>query len=310
MEILLGTVLPLLGKIVIMVGIGFYMKKRGAISEDFQKNLTDFFMGVVVPCCVLATSGNEFTSDMSDGLRYTFVMGIGYYIVSILLFGLLSRHLPTSEAKRKAFLGCCVFANVGFIGFPVAQEIGGDEAMLYAVVHNVFYNLFMFSYGVTLFSGSGTRLDWKKMLLNRLTVVSVTALAIFLSPFRLPGVIQDSLDTVGGMMVPLSMILTGCAMAKMPFRQIIQDGYAYLVSLIRLLLVPLVLYFILRAAHIGGMAAVTAIVILGLPAGSLNIILAEQNGGDSTFASCAVTQNLVLMLVTLPFVIMLAMTLL
>lgn len=301
--------MPLLGKIVLMTGTGFCMKKRGWISERFQKDLTNFFMGLVVPCCVLASSGNEFTSSMSDGIHYSFLLGAGYYVAALLVFQPLSKVLTHEEAKRKAFIGCCVFANVGFIGFPVAQELGGDEAMLYAVIHNVFYNIFMFSYGVTLFSGSG-KLDWKKMLLSPLTLISVLTLVIFMSPFRFPPVLQETLSTMGNMMVPLSLLLTGCSMAKMPFGQVIRDPLAWMISFLRLIFVPVVLYGVCRWLHITGMAAVVAIVLQGLPAGSLNIILAEQHGGDASFASCAVTQNLVLMLVTMPFVVLMAMSLL
>ena len=74
-----------------------------------------------------------------------------------------------------------VFANVGFIGFPVVAELYGKEGTLYAVIYNLAYQIFLFTAGTALLSGK-KEVDWKEMLLDPMTATSLAAIAIFLSP--------------------------------------------------------------------------------------------------------------------------------
>ena len=51
---------------------------------------------------------------------------------------------------------------------------------------------------------------------------------------------------VGDMIAPLAMIYIGAVLGRMPLREMIYDRWAYVISFIRLIVVPLTAYLILR----------------------------------------------------------------
>ena len=134
----------------------------------------------------------------------------------------------------------CSFANTGFIGIPIVLELYGKEGMLYAVIYNMFYQLFFFSYGIAMLSGDGRfRL---KDAWNPCIQSALLAILLFLLPVDLPGPVQDTVETIGAMVVPLSMMIIGFGLSDIRFRDIFCDSKAYAVSLMRLIVFPVLDY--------------------------------------------------------------------
>ncbi len=60
-----------------------------------------------------------------------------------------------SSAGQDLFTDLAVFANVGFIGFPLMGEMLGNVGTLYTVAYNMAYQLFFFSYGLLILKKNG-----------------------------------------------------------------------------------------------------------------------------------------------------------
>lgn len=308
MDIILYTVAPLIGKIAIMVAIGFACKKMGLVTSALQKHLNDFAMQVILPFNILASCGNQFSQELSTGLAITAVISGCYYLAMLTLTTVTSKVMPLQRDEKTIFVMMSTFANVGFLGFPVAQELCGTEGTLYTVIHNVVYQLVMFSYGISLFNGTG-KIDFMGMLKKPLMIISLCSVAIFLSPFRFPTFMQEAFTMVGDSIVPLSLILIGMSLADIPVMELLRDKYSYLVSLFRLVISPLMVYAGLRLFHVTGTVAVLAVVIASMPVGSLNVMLAHQYGKAPEFATRSLVHTMLFMFITLPVMIVLAMTL-
>lgn len=308
MDIILYTVAPLIGKIAMMVAIGFVCKKMGLVTDAFQKQLNNFAMQIILPFNILASCGNEFSKELSTGLAITGVVSGCYYLVMLILTKLTSQVMPLQEDEKTIFSMMSTFANVGFLGFPVAQELCGTEGTLYTVIHNVVYQLVMFSYGISLLNGTG-KIDVVGMFKKPLMIISLCSVAIFLSPFRFPDFAQDAISMVGDSIVPLSLILIGMSLADIPVMELLRDKYSYLVSLFRLIISPLMVYAGLRIFHVTGTVATLAVVMAAMPVGSLNVMLAQQYHKAPEFATRCLVHTMLFMFITLPVMIVLAMTL-
>ena len=151
-------------------------------------------------------------------------------------------------------------------------------------------------------SGEST-FSLKQLFKGPALICSYIAVAIFLSPFRFPAFIQDALSTIGNMTVPLSMILIGCQLAGVRYLDILRDGWAYVVSFLRLLALPILMMFCVSALPIPATVARVTVVMTALPCGSINAILAEQYECEPEYAARTVVQSMVLMCVTIPVVI-------
>lgn len=290
-------------KIFIMIAFGYFLKKVNVIDDGFQKKLSNLLVNAVLPINILAVANNEFTKEFSEKLIQSMIISSGYYIVSLIIMTVLCKFIFTKNKKTGIFITLSVFANTAFLGFPLVKELYGYEGNIYAIVYNLFYNIFFFTYGAKLLSGM-KRIQWKLLMKNATAVASVAALLLFVSPFRFPKVIVSTFNEIGSMMVPLSMIIIGSSLADIKLIEILKNKYSYIVSFSRLLLFPMIMFAVLKVLGADTILASTCILITALPAGSLNVIFAEKYDYEPEFATTTVVQSTVLMMLTLPLVIM------
>lgn len=306
---IISTLIEIIGKIFFMILFGFVLKKAGIITNEFQKGLSNLLLNAILPVSILSSASNPFSKELSRGLLIAALLCFMYYISTLILTHLITGTFKTDNSTKKIFITMSVFANVGFVGFPIADELFGSNGMLYTVIYNMFYQIFFFTYGTNLLSNKG-KFNISSIFKSPVTLSSFAAVIIYLSPYRFPVFINESLSTVGGMMVPLSMIIIGCTLVDIRPKEILKDKYSYLVSLLRLLIFPLAVIGILLLIGIKGEVAVIIAVLTGLPSGSLNVILAEQYNCNPEYAARTVIQSMILMIVTLPVIISLSLKLL
>lgn len=295
------TLVNLFVKIFIMIGFGYGLKKANIIDDRFQKNLSTLLITAILPINILATANSEFKKEFAEKLLQATIISGAYYIFAIIIMTLLCKYVFSKKQRRGIFITMSVFANTAFLGFPLVSELYGAEGTLYAIIYNLCYNIFFFTYGVKILSND-KKIGWKSLLKNVTAIVSLLSILLFISPFRFPEVIVSTFSDIGSMMVPMSMIIIGCGLVKVNLIEILKSKDSYFVSFIRLIAFPLVLFLILRVLQIDRTLASTCVLLTALPAGSLNVIFAEKNNYEPEFATSTVVHSTVLMIVTIPFI--------
>ena len=256
----------------------------------------------ILPFSILASSNYEKTPEVTEGMQIVLVAALAYYILSLILMRLTSKKLPFEDKEQRVFVTMTVFANTGFVGFPLMSALYGNAGLLMAVVFNLAYNLFMYTYGIHLLSGKTGSI--RSILTNPVNIASVLAILIFASPFRFPSYVSGPIDLIAAMTVPLSMIIIGSNLAAMPFYKVVTDPKSYLISFVRLILLPgLVLagmYIAFRSVSMASATAAVAVLMCALPCGSMNVILSEKYDCAPEFAARATVQSMLLCMGSLP----------
>lgn len=99
-----------------------------------------------------------------------------------------------------------------------------------------------------------TEISLKKILLN-INMISVFAgVFLFFTKIRFPEIIGNTLSSVGSMIGPLSMIVTGMLIAGVDLKKVFTNKRIYLVTFIRLVIEPIV--------------ALAVIILLGMKTGT------------------------------------------
>lgn len=291
-----------------MVLLGIVLRKVKLINEEFQKKLSQLLLNAILPISILSSSSNEFSKELSKGLITTAIVCFIYYTISLIILNIICKRFKTDDATKKIFITMSAFANVGFIGFPVVEELIGSNGMLYAVIYNMFYQLFFFTYGINILSGKKTfKID--SIIKSPVIISSIVSIMIYLSPYRFPKFFSETLLSVGNMMVPLSMIIIGCTLYDIDFKEILKDKYSYIVSLLRLIIFPFLLIGGLLILNITGETAIVLVILTALPCGSLNVILAENYNCNPKFATRTVVQSMIFMMISIPCIIFLSLKL-
>ncbi len=287
-----------------MILLGYFLRKEKIIDEVFEHDLGKLLVDVIQPICIIGSGNTVFSKELSHNLSCAAVIAVIYYIISIFFMFLFSRILKAEKTAKNIFVMLCVFANTGYLGMPILSEFFGAEGMLYAVIYSLVYNLFFFSIGIVIISGKTDHV-LKKIFTTPATISSILAIILFVSPFRLPVPIADTVNQVGSMMVPLSIIIIGCKLADIKLLDVLTDRLSYCVSFFRLIFFPICLLFILKPFHLDNSLASSLVLLTGMPSGTLNAIVADQYHCEEDFAARAVSQSTFLMIATLPLIFLL-----
>ena len=300
------TLLNSLLELFLMVALGFFIKKINLVNDKTINELTNVLLSILLPFSIIA-SGNETCSrEMISNIGLSFLIVSLYYIFAF-LFSLFVFHFLAKDKKTKASsVNMCVFANTGFIGIPLSQILFGTDGVIYAVIYNLLYNVFLFTIGVSLFNG-GKKKDFsiKEILLDPLSITSVIAICLFFSPVKLPSTIQSFLTSIGDMSGPVSMMIIGAWVVGMDFKKIIRRPISYAVCFIRLIALPLIIYFVLSLFDLNDTLRNSIILISALPIGSLNVIFAKKYNHDVSYVNETMMLSLCLSMITIPLIVML-----
>ena len=98
----------------------------------------------------------------------------------------------------------------------------GSEGVIYASIFNLFFTIFLWTYGVILYSDSKEKKDIKRILLNPSMIAVYIGLPILIFNINIPQVILNPANMVGSMTTPISMIVIGCVLSKVDFRKMLR----------------------------------------------------------------------------------------
>ena len=107
---------------------------------------------------------------------------------------------------------------------------------------------------------------------------------LFIGNIQLPEAIGGTVEMVGDMIAPLAMIYIGAVLGRMHLKEMIYDRWAYVISIIRLIVVPLTAYLMLRPFITDQLVLGVVIVGLSTPIGaycaicSSSMVPNEKNG--------------------------------
>ena len=295
-----SILLNLTGRITLLILLGYLLRKYNVITEQFQKDITGFMLKVALPANILTTANNPFTRELSTNLSLTVLIAAVYYCVALLATKYISRFLPLSQDGRIVFMCSCVFANTAFIGFPLASELMGSEGLLYIVIYNIVWIVCFYTIGTSLFSGQKT-IRLKTLVTTPVSAASICAFLLYLSPIRFPTFLQDTLSTLGGMVAPISMMVVGCSLVQVRPIDILKDGYSYFVSGMRMLVIPAIMLLAMKLIPgIPDIVARICCLASCLPCASMSVVYAQEFNREPQYASRAVVQSTLLMIVTIP----------
>ena len=284
--------------IFVIMAVGFIAKKARAVDASFLRGLSSFMMNIALPFALIAGLDRSIPKSVLPELGKMALWSIAIYAAEIAFATFAYRRFPDNQRKILSFV--TVFANCAFMGLPVAQSIAGARGLMFASIYNLAYGVLIYTWGISLFQDKSEPGQWKKVLLNPGIIATFIGLILWFLPFSLPSFILDSIGLMGKLQTPLAMFVVGANIANIPISKALFGKAIFLSVAVRLIVLPLAVFGAIRLTGATGTAPQTALILTSMPAAAQSVILAEQKGGDATFASEVVLASTLLSIITIP----------
>ena len=136
----------------IIVVLGYTLCKLSYMGDRFDQKLSSIVIDITCPALILSSVMGK---ELPDRTLILPLLGVGFltYIL-LLVFGFWVPRLVSKNRDEQGMIGfALMFANVGFIGYPIVSSIFGPESIFYAALLNMPNTFFIFTAGVMLVKG-------------------------------------------------------------------------------------------------------------------------------------------------------------
>ena len=298
---------PLFAKLLTFITLmlaGYAGARKKILCPGFAKSLSWLVMDVFLSCTILnsVTSGSL---DISGTQLVKVILLLSLVMLISYAFGALAaRVFFKGRENTPVFELLISVMNNIFIGLPIAEALYGATAVLYCALSCIPYNLLLYSYGVWRLRsgkalGGGAAFKIKDVFTVPL-FATLAALLIFIFDIQLPYILRELISTTASATMPASMIVIGATLGGVKIADGFKKRYVYLISLMRLVIVPAAVWFIVGLLSTDSMLVSTCAIIAACPSAVVVSILALQNDYDAAFSSNAVLVTTALSMISLP----------
>ena len=291
-------------KLFLLLILGFVLFKCHIFDEYTNKKISALIVNVASPMLIISSIAGVEGSNKS----IVFLMigaGILMYIGFIILGKIINRIFPFPKKDWPVYECMVVFANTGFMGYPVLLDVFGQEAVFYASLIHMAFNFFVYTYAImclTKGDDSEFKLNFKQLLTPGIILIFV-GIFIYLFDIQLPSVLMDTINSVGSLTAPLSMMMIGSSLAVYPIKDSFTDWRSYVFAFVRLMIVPFVTMIMCRLLHIDAYYANITIITNAMPVGSMVLMMATQYNANVKIVTRNIVVSTLLSVITIPIVV-------
>ena len=303
----LGSIFP----IIVMISIGYILKKRHWFHHTFSENVSKLITNVALPCSifysVLKYLNMEALKEVSNRLIFTCASVIIGYVAAFLVIKLVKMR----EGRRGVFYNAVVNANTIFIGLPLNMALFGEAASKYYLMYYITNTVSIWTLGYMLLASdpmenSGDAkggFDLKKLLSPPL-IAFVIAFAVLLSGIRVITPIVETTKYLGSVVTPLALLYIGIVLADAGLHSIRFDLDTNLALLGRFVFSSIVMIVLLKIAgrfvKLDPLEIKTFVIQAAAPVFAALPILTNETKGDIGYSTNVVTTSTILFILVVP----------
>lgn len=294
--------------IFIILAIGYFLRRKSFITEDFVKVADKLVFKLLLPVLLFS---NVASMDRSTFDKNHIVL-ILYALLAVIIssFGLLAITTPliTDSAKRGAFVQGAYRSNTAVLGIPFAQNLFGDAgasmtAILIAFVvplYNVIAVIILTMCDPD--KGKDQKLSKKltgvakDIIKNPLIIGIALGLAVCFLDIELPIIARKTVSYLASASTPLALIAIGANFDFADIRERI--GLTITASILKTAVIPMLVVVIgaflgFEESYLGAL-----FVIFGTPSAVSSYIMAKNMNNDYKLASQIIVTTTLLSAIT------------
>lgn len=286
--------------ILFAMAMGFLAHRLGYFNAETDQRLSKVILNLTMPAMIVAA---VITGDTLPELREVLAVlevAAVFYLLEMIFALIAPRFLGGTPGQRGVWRFGLVFGNIAFIGYPVATALFGSGALFYAVILAMPFNLLSYTLGPLMLAGA-KRFRWRQ-LVTPCTVAAVLGLFFALTRLRPPAIVGECLAFVGDVTVPLSLLVVGSLLAGLPVGQVFKSPRLWCLSLLRLLVLPVLLFAILQLLGAEPMLLGIAVIEMAMPVAINGSMLSLEYGGDTETMAQATLLTTAVSIVTIPLI--------
>lgn len=221
------------------ITIGFILCKTKVVKFEHSQILSALAVYVFFPSKVFKTFAMDMSLDYVKAKYPLFLISLAVTVIFMLVCRYGSRLLSKKKYEQIVCEYSLVVPSYAYMGYALVEELLGEAMMLDFMIAALPVTIYIYTVGYSRLTKTGTQL--KKLLLVPTMVMMVVGSVIGFCGIPLPKLVGDVMNKASACISPISMLMTGIVIAEFKFRDILLDKNVYILSFLRLVVMPLAL---------------------------------------------------------------------
>lgn len=287
---LTSEIINIIAPVFIVAGIGFLLEYRGVGFQS--ETLSRLAMLIGTPSLVF--SSLTATTLPDDSL----VRVVAITVVAVLCGGLFaSAAILLLRLPIRSFLSPLSLPNAGNAGLPIVFFAFAEPGLTIGAAF--FFTIAIVQYTVVPAIVTGDP-GLKKLLREPLVWSLVAVIAFRVTDAPIPTIVADTTELLGGLMIPVMLILLGGALARLKVSDI---GLSALLAFVRLAVGIATGLILLALFNLSGVEAGAIFLLSAMPSALITYVIAEHYGREPERVAGVVVSSTVLNFACLPLLI-------
>lgn len=288
----------------LMIFAGALLTRARLLKPEESKTLSVVTLYLIMPCMILSAFQVDYTPEVRDGLFFAIAVSALVNIGMIFLTWLLGKPLQMDPVEKASL----IYSNAGNLIIPIVTSVLGPEWVIYTSGFIAVQTILIWTHGKMLLCGE-KKVDIRKILTNINMIAICIGIVMFLTKIRFPYLVQDAVSTMGGMIGPVSMIVTGMLIGSFNMEKIRIYKRLWLVTALRLILYPLLAVAVFRFSGLSSLVSegtgILLVVLLATIAPSASSVtqMAQVYGKNADYSSAINVVTTLLCIATMPLMV-------
>ena len=280
------------------IAMGFTANRLGILGGETDQKISKLLLCLTLPAMLLGSVCTGDALPETSVVLGTLGVAVVFYSLEFAFVLAVPPLLGGTPGQQGVWRYTLAFPNVAFIGYPVVTALFGAEALFYAVILVLPFNLMTFTLGPLLLTGA-KRFSLRQML-SPCVLASALALGLALLRLRPPAVVGEALNFMGNITVPLSLLFVGSLLAGIPLGRMLASPRLWILTAVRLLVLPAVLCLLLRRMGTEPLILGVAVIQMAMPTAMNGSLLCMEYGGDAECMAQITFVSTLASIVTIP----------
>jgi len=270
--------------------VGYGWKK---FNKPFDSDMvTLLIMNVGAPCLIVSTLSKL---DLNKNL----IVDFGTYVLLAILFTALASVfiLKIGRYSLRNFSVPLIFGNHGNMGLPLCLFAFGEKGLALAVIYFTVVSFFHYSFGLAILSGNFSPLN---LLRSPIILSTILAFYLIISGTEMPLWVNNTLELMGGMTIPLMLLALGVSLANIQVHNFHRN---FMLACSRVLIGFCVGLLIAEIFDLQGVVRGVVILQSAMPSAIFNYLMAERYSRAASDTAGIVVLSTLISFASLPLLI-------
>ena len=282
----------------IFILIGLLLRKTKVLPEGSNEVISKLETKLFLPVYVFYGLAESVTVKNIKDYSVTVLYGLIFLTVALGVGFLFALPFAKKGKMRNIYVYLFTVTNFGYFGFPFIEGVFGSQVKADMIMFCIPLKIFTYTIGLYLLCGKEE--NKKRFKIDPIIVGLVAGIVFGLLPLKLPSVLETVLSKLSSCMSPLAMILLGLTIGAAPVLKLFSGYKAYLVSAVRLLIIPVIVGTLCRLFGARGNNLLFSVFVAAMPIGLNVVVFLQNDSGDAYLGARYCFLSVIFSIVTIP----------